>query len=184
MYIAEVPNRNSPPAILLRESFRENGKVKNRTLANLSSWPSSRVDALRRLLRGELDHAAVSDPTAGPTFGVLYALKHVAAEIGIGSALGQSKAGKLDLFLSWPALRIKVRVCRQYAGLAIRPSPKCSVWKPSTKMISTALWMILPPARTRLRRRSGRIIGLGVKRLPCCSSTMSPAPIWKANSMR
>ncbi len=99
MYVAEVPNRNSPPAILLRESFRENGKVKNRTIANLSSWPRPRVDALRRLLRGELDDAAVSDPTMGPTFGVLHALKHVAAEIGIGPALGQSKAGKLGLFL-------------------------------------------------------------------------------------
>src|SRR3989454_586353 len=99
MYVAEVPNRNSPPAILLRESFRENGKVKNRTIANLSSWPRPRVDALRRLLRGELDDAAVSDPTMGPTFGVLHALKHVAAEIGIGPALGQSKAAKLDLFL-------------------------------------------------------------------------------------
>src|SRR5438552_20904 len=99
MYVAEVPNRNSPPAILLRESFRKNGKVKNRTIANLSSWPRPRVDALRRLLRGELDDAAVSDPTLGPTFGVLHALKHVAAEIGIGPALGQSKAGKLGLFL-------------------------------------------------------------------------------------
>jgi transposase len=99
MYVAEVPNRNSPPAILLRESFRENGKVKNRTLANLSSWPRSRVDALRRLLRGEFDQAAVSDPTVGPVFGVLHALKHVAAEIGLLSALGHSQAGKLGLFL-------------------------------------------------------------------------------------
>ena len=99
MYVAEVPNRNSPPAILLRESFREKGKVKNRTIANLSSWPRPRVDALRRLLRGELDDAAASDPTMGPTFGVLYALKHVASEISIGSALGQNKVGKLGLFL-------------------------------------------------------------------------------------
>jgi Transposase DDE domain len=99
MYVVEIPNRDSPPAILLRESFRENGQVKNRTLANLSSWPSSRVEALRRLLRGELDNAAVSDPTMGPTFGVLHALKHIAAEIGIGSALGQSRDGKLGLFL-------------------------------------------------------------------------------------
>ena len=41
MYIAVVPNRSSPPAILLRESFRERGKVKNRTLANLSGRPAS-----------------------------------------------------------------------------------------------------------------------------------------------
>jgi hypothetical protein len=99
MYVAEIPNRHSPPAILLRESFRENGKVMNRTLANLSGWPRSRIEALRRLLRGELDNVAVSDPTLGPTFGVLYALKHVAAEIGIRSALGQSQTGKLGLFL-------------------------------------------------------------------------------------
>jgi len=39
MYVVRVPNRGSPPAILLRESYREAGKVKNRTLANLSSWP-------------------------------------------------------------------------------------------------------------------------------------------------
>ena len=52
MYIAVVPNRTSPPAILLRESFREHGKVKNRTLANLSAWSSDRVEALRQVLRG------------------------------------------------------------------------------------------------------------------------------------
>jgi hypothetical protein len=39
MYIEAVPNRGSPPAILLRESYREAGKVKKRTLLNLSDWP-------------------------------------------------------------------------------------------------------------------------------------------------
>jgi transposase len=53
MYITAVPNRKSPPAILLRESFREHGKVKNRTLANLSHWPAARIEALRALLRGD-----------------------------------------------------------------------------------------------------------------------------------
>jgi hypothetical protein len=42
MYVVKVPNRGSPPAILLRESYREAGKVKNRTLANLSAWPEAR----------------------------------------------------------------------------------------------------------------------------------------------
>jgi hypothetical protein len=55
MYIATIPNRNSPPALLLRESFREHGKVKNRTIANLSHWPAARVEAFRRLLGGEFD---------------------------------------------------------------------------------------------------------------------------------
>jgi Transposase DDE domain len=53
MYVATVPNRRSPPAILLRESYRENGKVLNRTLANLSNWPAEKVQSLRAVLRGE-----------------------------------------------------------------------------------------------------------------------------------
>ena len=47
MYVAVVPNRRSRPAILLRESFREEGKVKNRTLANLSDWPMEKVEAFQ-----------------------------------------------------------------------------------------------------------------------------------------
>ena len=52
MYVAVVPNRGSPPAILLRESYREAGKTKNRTLANLSRWPAERIEQLRAVLRG------------------------------------------------------------------------------------------------------------------------------------
>ena len=52
MYIESVPNRNSPPAVLLRESFRDAGKVKKRTLANLSKWPPTLVEGLRVLLKG------------------------------------------------------------------------------------------------------------------------------------
>jgi hypothetical protein len=53
MHVDIVPNRGSPPAILLRESYRENGKTKKRTLANISHWPAERVDQLRAVLRGE-----------------------------------------------------------------------------------------------------------------------------------
>jgi hypothetical protein len=52
MYIERVPNRNSPPAILLRESFREGNTVRKRTLANLSTWPPELVEGLQTLLRG------------------------------------------------------------------------------------------------------------------------------------
>ena len=52
MYIERVPNRNSPPAILLRESFREGHTVRKRTLANLSTWPPELVEGLQTLLRG------------------------------------------------------------------------------------------------------------------------------------
>src|SRR5450759_632363 len=99
MYIASVPNRTSPPAILLRESFRQDGKVKNRTLANLSAWPLARIDALRRLLRGDLDTALAGDPTSGLVFGLLFALKQLADELGLTKALGHSRLGKLSLFL-------------------------------------------------------------------------------------
>lgn len=60
MYVAVVPNRNSPPAILLRESFREHGKVRNRTVANLSHWPAAQIEALRQVLKGETPAAAAS----------------------------------------------------------------------------------------------------------------------------
>ena len=99
MYVTEVPNRTSPPAILIRESYRENGKVKNRTIANISSWPRPRIDALRRLLRGEIDTTGLPDPKCGHVFGLLYALKQVAADIGLSAALGMTEAGKLALFL-------------------------------------------------------------------------------------
>jgi hypothetical protein len=59
MYVTRVPNRSSPPAVLLRESFRKDGKVKTRTLANLTHWPDRKVEALRRVLRGETVTAAV-----------------------------------------------------------------------------------------------------------------------------
>lgn len=53
MYIAKIPNRNSPPTYLLRESYRENGKVKNRTLANVSALPREQIELLGRVLKGE-----------------------------------------------------------------------------------------------------------------------------------
>jgi hypothetical protein len=52
MYIEAIPNRGSPPAVLLRESFREQGRVRKRTLANLSTWPTALVEGFRTLLKG------------------------------------------------------------------------------------------------------------------------------------
>ncbi len=54
MYVTAVPNRNSPPAILLRESYRENGKVKTRTLANISHLRPQQIESLRGALSGTL----------------------------------------------------------------------------------------------------------------------------------
>ena len=61
MYIERVPNRNSPPCTLLRESYRHGGKVKKRTIANLSKWPKGLVEGLQVLLRG----GAALDPEEG-----------------------------------------------------------------------------------------------------------------------
>ena len=55
MYIEAVPNRNSPPAILLRESYREDGKIKKRTLLNLTDWPTELVEGFRTLLKPHLN---------------------------------------------------------------------------------------------------------------------------------
>jgi hypothetical protein len=84
MYVERVPNRSSPPAVLLRESWREDGKVRKRTLANLSGWPEAKVEALRRLLRDE--------PAAPGGAGVVLRRSlphgHVAAVLGTARKLG------------------------------------------------------------------------------------------------
>ena len=112
MYIATVPNRNSPPAILLRESFRDQGKVKTRTLANLTSWAPTRLEALRQVLRGDFDQLPSCEPTLGPIFGLLFVLKQIAAALGITAALRTSRVGKLALFL------ILARVAHQGSRLS------------------------------------------------------------------
>src|SRR5262245_51517305 len=53
MHVDRIPNRTSPPAYLLRETYREGEKVKKRTLANISDWPIAKIEALRRVLRGD-----------------------------------------------------------------------------------------------------------------------------------
>ena len=85
MYVARVPNRGSPPAILLRESYREGGKVKNRTLANLSRWPEHKVDALSRALKGLPPARDLSE-----AFEITRSLPHghVAAVLGTAQRLG------------------------------------------------------------------------------------------------
>jgi Transposase DDE domain len=86
MYVIRVPNRGSPPAILLRESYREAGKVKNRTLANLSSWPEAKIDALTRVLKGQPPPAAVLDGAFEITRSLPHG--HVAAVLGTARQLG------------------------------------------------------------------------------------------------
>ena len=108
MYIESVPNRASPPAILLRESFRDGGRVKKRTLANLSKLPTAAINALRRILRGE---RLVSPDDA---FSCLRSLPHghVAAvlatvrKLGLPALLARSPGRHRDLVLALLVARV------------------------------------------------------------------------------
>ena len=96
MFIEIVPNRNSPPAVLLRESYREDGKVKKRTLANLSKLPLPVVEGLRTLLKG-----GVAFADAGEALEIRNPLPHghVSAVLGTLRSLGLQRligGGKLD----------------------------------------------------------------------------------------
>lgn len=93
MYVACVPNRTSPPAYLLREGYREGGKVKSRTLANLSHWPLAKIERLRRVLRDDVL------PDAKEGLSILRSLPHghVAAVLGMARKVGLDRllaAGK------------------------------------------------------------------------------------------
>lgn len=84
MYVARVPNRNSPPAYLLREGYREDGKVKSRTLANLSHWPLAKIERLREVLRDEV----LPDGRDGLTMLRSLPHGHVAAVLGTARKIG------------------------------------------------------------------------------------------------
>ena len=83
MYIEFVPNRDSPPAVLLRESYREDGKVRKRTLANLSCLSTEVIEGLKTLLRG-----GVAVPSAAEIFSVERSLPHGHVAAVLGSARG------------------------------------------------------------------------------------------------
>jgi Transposase DDE domain len=87
MYIESVPNRDSPPAVLLRESYREDGKVRKRTLANLSCLPDEVIEGLKVLLRG-----GVAVPSAAEVFTVERTLPHGHVAAVLGSARGSGAA--------------------------------------------------------------------------------------------
>ena len=93
MYIEAVPNRNSPPAILLRESYREGGRVRKRTLCNLSNWPEATIEGLRGVLRGGTVIAPDRD-----AFTITRSLPHghVAAVLGTAQRIGLDRILGLD----------------------------------------------------------------------------------------
>lgn len=129
MYIEAVPNRNSPPAILLRESYRENGKVKKRTIANLSDWPFDLVEGLRTLLKGGRAIASGVDPVT-----IVRSLPHghVAAALGTLRAIGLDKvlgpAGNRcrDLVIAMIVSRFAAPQSKLATARAINPGTETS----------------------------------------------------------
>jgi hypothetical protein len=109
MYVTSVPNRTSPPAILIRESYREGDKVKVRTIANITKWPAQRIELLKKLLRGDFDETALEDNTSrqGKAVGALFTLREMARKIGLDAVLGKTEKGRHALLLIFARLMIQ-----------------------------------------------------------------------------
>jgi hypothetical protein len=121
MYVETVPNRNSPPAVLLRESYREGGKVKKRTLLNLSDWPRERIAGFKALLKGGTvipsDQEAISIVRALPHGHVAAALG-TARKIGLDRLIGPDGRHR-DLILALAVSRIlEPRSSRDHPALS------------------------------------------------------------------
>jgi len=116
MYVAVVPNRHSPPATLLRESFRENGKVHNRTLANLSRWSPEKIEALRQVLKGDCQGVAALESALDITRSLPHG--HVAAVLATFRHL------QLDTILDAKTSRLREAALALIAARILEPSSK------------------------------------------------------------
>jgi transposase len=129
MYIEAVPNRNSPPAILLRESYRHEGKVRKRTLCNLSDWSPAHVEGLRGVLKG-----GTVIPTEQDAFTVTRSLPHghvaatlgTARKIGLDRILGPDGNRCRDLVLAMLVGRILDPVSKLAAARTLSPETAAS----------------------------------------------------------
>ena len=115
MYIESVPNRNSPPAILLRESYRERRKVKKRTLANLSQWPPHLIEGFKILLKGG---TAVAEPHA--LLDITRSLPHG----HIAAVLGTVRKLRLERTIAGAACPERDRVLALIAARILDPASK------------------------------------------------------------
>lgn len=116
MYIETVPNRNSPPAILLREGWREGKKTRKRTLANISHWPQSKIEALRRLLRGETlvsPHDLFTIERTLP-HGHVEAILGTIGKLGLQSVISSKPCRERDLVVAMIAERL-IHPCSKLA---------------------------------------------------------------------
>ena len=110
MYIATVPNRGSPPAILLRESYREGRKVHTRTLANLSRLPAEAIEMLRRVLKGEtlvpVDALFGIVEDGSRPHGHVQAVQTAIKRLGLAELLASRRSRQRDVVMAMVAARI------------------------------------------------------------------------------
>ena len=129
MYIESVPNRDSPPAILLRESYREGGRVKKRTLLNLSDWPRERIAGFKALLKGgtviPADPEAISIVRSLP-HGAVAAALGTARKIGLDRLIGPDGDRCRDLVLALVVSRILDPGSKLAAARALSPETAAS----------------------------------------------------------
>ena len=129
MYIEAVPNRNSPPAILLRESYRQDGKVRKRTLCNLSGWPTAHIEGLRGVLKGgtviSAEHDAFTVTRTLPHGHVAAALG-TAHKIGLDRIIGPDGDRCRDLVLALLVGRILDPTSKLAAARALSPATAAS----------------------------------------------------------
>jgi hypothetical protein len=121
MYIAKIPNRGSPPTYLLRESFRENSKVRSRTLANLTSLPLEQIRQISRVLKGE-SLVPVDDAfriTRSLPHGHVQAVLAMLRRLGLETLIASRPCRERDLVVAMIAQRIL---------------------HPSSKLAATRLW--------------------------------------------
>jgi len=129
MYIEAVPNRNSPPAILLRESYRHEGKVRKRTLCNLSDWSPAHVEGLRGVLKGGTVIPAEQDAftiTRSLPHGHVAAALGTARKIGLDRILGPDGNRCRDLILALLIGRILDPVSKLAAARTLSPATASS----------------------------------------------------------
>ena len=150
MFIETVPNRNSPPAILLRESYREDGKVKKRTLLNLTGWAAAHVQGLRVILKGGTAVPPGEDPliiTRSLPHGHVAAIPGTVRSCGLDRMLGPEGSRLRDLVLGMIVSRIAGRARsspRQEcpAGLQLAPArARCWGWAMWQPRSSTRPWI-------------------------------------------
>jgi len=124
MYIESIPNRNSPPAILLRESYRDADKIKKRTIANLSDWPTEIVEGLRTLLKGgkvaPADQESIIVRRALP-HGHVAAVLGTLRNIGLDRMLGPPRNRCRDLVIAMIVARLIAPVSKLATARMLDP---------------------------------------------------------------